>query len=75
MTQKIEAPTKTFESYRQKINKRQPEHPLIMNELKDAFFSMETNKCPGHDEISFNVIKNCLGSLGYLWKKEFFQTT
>ena len=24
---------------------------------------METNKCSGHDEISFNVIKNCFGSL------------
>ena len=62
MAQKIEASTATFESYLKKINKRQPEHPLTMNELK-AFFSLETNKCPGHDEISFNVIKNCFGSL------------
>ena len=63
LAQKIEAPTKTFESYLKKINKRQPEHPLTMNELKEAFFSLETNKCPGYDEISFNVIKNCFGSL------------
>ena len=62
LAQKIEAPIKTFESYLKKINKRQPERPLTMNELK-AFFSLETNKDPGHDEISFNVIKNCFGSL------------
>ena len=37
LAQKIEAPTKTFESYLKK-NKRQPEHPLTMNELKEAFF-------------------------------------
>ena len=63
MAQEIEAPTETFESYLKKINKRQPEHPLTMNELKEAFFSLETKKCPGQDEISFNVIKNCFGSL------------
>ena len=27
------------------------------------FFSLQTNKSPGHDGISFNVIKNCFGSL------------
>ena len=63
MPQKIEAPTETFESYLKKINKRQPEHPLTMNKLKEAFFSLKTNKCSGHDEISFNVIKNIFGSL------------
>ena len=63
LAQKIEAPTETFDSYLKKINKRQPEYPLTMNELKEAIFSLETNKCPGHDEISFNVLKNCFGSL------------
>ena len=38
LAQKIEAPTETFESYLKKINRRQPEHPLTMNELKEAFF-------------------------------------
>ena len=40
-----------------------PEYPLSINELKDAFFSLQTNKSPGHDEISFDVIKSCFGSL------------
>ena len=36
---------------------------MTINELKDAFFSLQTNKSPGHDGISFNVIKNCFGPL------------
>ena len=38
LAQKIEAPTEIFEFYLKKINKRQLEHPLTMNELKEAFF-------------------------------------
>ena len=33
--------------------------PLIINELKDAFFSFEINKSHGQDGISFNGIKDC----------------
>ena len=36
---------------------------MSINELKDAFFSLQTNTSPGHDEISFDVIKSCFGSL------------
>ena len=34
-----------------------------LNELKEAFFSLQTNKSAGHDKISFHVIKNCFQSL------------
>ena len=37
--------------------------PLSINELKNAFFSLKTNKIPGHDGVSFNVIKKCFGEL------------
>ena len=36
---------------------------MSINELKDAFFSLQTRKSPSHDEISFDVIKSCFGSL------------
>ena len=36
---------------------------MSINELKDVFLSLQTNKSPGHDEISFDVIKSCFGSL------------
>ena len=34
-----------------------------MNELKEAFFSLKTNTSPGYDDTSFNVFRNCFGSL------------
>ena len=37
--------------------------PLSMNELKDAFYSLKSNKSQGYDDISCNVIKKCFGSL------------
>ena len=36
---------------------------MSINELREAFFSLQTNSSPGHDEISFNVTKSCFGSL------------
>ena len=40
-----------------------PTGTIIINELKDAFFSIMTNKCLGHDEINFNVTRSCFGEL------------
>ena len=37
--------------------------PLSVNELKDAFYSLKSNKSLGYDDISYNVIKNCFASL------------
>ena len=37
--------------------------PIIVTELKEAFFSIKTNKCPGHDEVNFNVTRSCFGEL------------
>ena len=52
-----------FDVYLKKVDILQPEYPLSTNELKGVFFSLQTNKSPGHDEISFDVIKSCFGSL------------
>ena len=37
--------------------------PISVNELKNVFFSVKTNKSPGHDDINFNVIRSCFGEL------------
>ena len=37
--------------------------PLSINELKDAFFSFKIYKSPGHNRVSFNVIKKCFREL------------
>ena len=36
---------------------------MTVHELKEAFFYLKLNKSPGYDEVSFNVIKKCFGSL------------
>ena len=35
---------------------------LLMNELKNAFYSLKINKSPGYDGISCNIIKKCFDS-------------
>ena len=36
---------------------------IYVNEFKDTFFSLKINKSAGYDDISFNVVKKCLGVL------------
>ena len=38
-----------------------------MNELEDAFYFLKSNKNPGYDNISYNVIRKCFNSLKYLF--------
>ena len=56
------------------------EAPLIDEELRNAFYSMKTNRSTGYDYISFNAINNgfdfIVEPLRYIfsnfWSKEFF---
>ena len=59
----IPKPSILFESFLKRVNTTLPSQSLSLNELKDAFFSLKTNKSPGADEINFNVIKHCFGEL------------
>ena len=52
-----------LEVYFKKAKILQSEYPLSINELKKALVSLQTNKNPGHGEISCNANKNCFGSL------------
>ena len=36
---------------------------LLVNELKDAFFSLKINKSSSVDDVIFNIIKKCFGVL------------
>ena len=64
MANKIPNASKPFDPYITKANTSMESQPLPINELKDAFFSLKINKSPGHDGVSFNVIKKCFGELG-----------
>ena len=63
MARKIPSGLKTFESFLDKIDTAIPADPITINELKETFFFLKTNKSPDHDEISSNVIKNCFSEL------------
>ena len=63
LAKKIDNSSMRFESYVKKCKNKQPEKPLSINELKDAFSSLDINKSPGFDDISFTVLKNCFGAL------------
>ena len=63
LANKIPNASKPFDSYITKANTGTECQPLSINELKDAFFSLNINKSPYHDGGSFNVIKKCFGEL------------
>ena len=64
LANKISTPLANFDTYlNNKCNIFQPENALSINELKDAFYSLKTNKSPGYDSISSNIIKQCFGTL------------
>ena len=56
-----------FDDYIDKDNVIQPECSLTINELKDSSFYLKTNKSPGCNEVSFNVIKHCFGVFSNLY--------
>ena len=60
LANKIEKSSMNFEGYVKKWNSIQPEYPLSINKLKDAFLSLDINKSTGFDGISFMVLKSYL---------------
>ena len=63
LASKIPNASTTFETYINKPGSILETKQLLMNKLKDAFFSLKINKSPGHDDISFDVCKRCFSSL------------
>ena len=81
LAKKVNSSSVNFHKYLEVYNITQLEKDLIVNELKDAFFSLKLKKSPGYNEVSFNAMKKCFGSLHkpfiYLMlhhKMELFQT-
>ena len=63
LASKIPNASTTFEYFVNKSDFVMGTKPLSMNELKDAFYYLKSNKIPGYDDISYNIIKKCFGSL------------
>ena len=45
-----------FEKYLANCNTAMNDAPLTSEEVRNVFYSLKTNKSPGHDDISFNAI-------------------
>ena len=58
LAKNIPKPSTSFESFLKRVNTTLPSQSLVINELKDCFFSLKTNKSPGTDEINFNITKH-----------------
>ena len=71
LVEEIPTASRTFESFLNKIDTTIPAVPVIINELKEAFISLKTNKSPGYGKVSANVIKNCFSELNYPLKYLF----
>ena len=63
LANKVLNASERFDFYITKVNTSMESQPLSINELENAFFSLKINKSPGHDGVSFNVIKKCFGEL------------
>ena len=55
LANKIEKSSINFENYFKKCSSVEQEHRLSINELKDVIFSLDINKRPDFDSISFTV--------------------
>ena len=54
LASKIPHTSTPFEYFVNKSNFVMETKPLSMNELKDSFYSLKSNKSPGYDDISYN---------------------
>ena len=58
LAKEVPGPARSLESYVPKFSATIPTRPVSANELKNAIFSIKTNKCPGNDKSNFNVINS-----------------
>ena len=56
LTSKISKDQEGFEKYLANCNTVMNDAPLTDEEVRNAFYSLKTNKSPGFDDISFNAI-------------------
>ena len=59
LASQVQKLSKTSEPYINNVNVIMDCKPLLINELKDAFFSLKINKSSDVDDVSFNIIIKC----------------
>ena len=63
LAKQIPESVNALESYVVETSTTMQHKSVLINELRDAFFSLQLNKSPGYDKISFNLVKKCFSEL------------
>ena len=63
LASKIPKATKPFLDFVKQAPTTMAQKELSVSELKEAFFSLKSNKSSGYDDINFNVVGKCFGEL------------
>ena len=71
LVKKVPNSSNLFTSFLNQIHSIMEKTPLSINELKEAFFLLKTNKSPGYEDINFNVVKKCFGEINQPLKHLF----
>ena len=71
IAKKVPNSSNSFTSFLNQTHSIMEKNSLSINELKETFFSLKTNKSPGYDDINFNVAKKCFGEINVPLKHLF----
>ena len=63
LAKKVPNSSNSFTSFLNQTHSIMKKNSLSINQLKEALFSLKTNKSPGYDDINFNVVKKCFGEI------------
>ena len=63
LAKKVPNSSNSFTNFLNQTHSIMKKNSLSINELKETFFSLKTNKSPGYDDINFNVVKKCFGEI------------
>ena len=63
LAKKVPNSSNSITSFLNETRSIMEKNSLSINELKEAFFLLKTNKSPGYDDINFNVVKKCSGEI------------
>ena len=73
LVRKIPTASKKIQRFSNKIDTTMPANSITINEPKEDFIALITNKSPDYDEISSSAIKRCFSALidplKYLFEK------
>ena len=63
LAKKVPNSSNLFTSFLNQTHIIMEKNSVSISELREAFFSLKTNKISGYQYINFNVVKKCFGEI------------